>query len=299
MRFNRIPELDLYLRLSTDDCSPGIPRHNETMTSSTSKNKAPSVLKQSLLTSGFILLLGIWHTISGKNNPPDSDERTGLKDEGEHQDSTVNDAKETTATEQSEKSPGPGIPKWALVAYEWTLSLFLVVVPIFATLQWQARQVEDELRRNENNELVEKLEGLQNAVQLAVILYTATAFFIIIAFLAAPSLGGGKAAEEEPIVGKKRENMGFVALICLVVSTFIISFSQAVIIIIAPMVTLLATVALSIVNTWVSQKFLSIPNSYVKKELKLSLHVKFGISILGIILCGAFFGQLYFSCALS
>lgn len=73
------------------------------MTSSASKSKAPSVLTQSLIASGVILLLGIWHTISGKSNPPDNDESTGMKDDGEHQDSTVND-KNSDPRGKNEKS---------------------------------------------------------------------------------------------------------------------------------------------------------------------------------------------------
>lgn len=55
---------------------------------SASKSKAPSVLKQSLITSGFILLLGIWHTISGKSNPPDSDESQEINPEAATEAST-------------------------------------------------------------------------------------------------------------------------------------------------------------------------------------------------------------------
>ena len=112
---------------------------------SASKSKAPSVLKQSLITSGFILLLGIWHTISGKSNPPDNDESTGLKDDGEHQDSTVNDknsdprGKDEKAkwirTKKNESKTQPcGRKVWL---YEFTLSIFPTILTLYAALVWR------------------------------------------------------------------------------------------------------------------------------------------------------------------
>lgn len=103
------------------------------MTSSASKSKAPSVLKQSLITSGFILLLGIWHTISGKSNPPDNDESTGLKDDGERQDSTVND----------KNSDPRGKKVWF---YEFTLSIFPTILTLYAALAWRFAYSDSDIR---------------------------------------------------------------------------------------------------------------------------------------------------------
>lgn len=47
------------------------------MVLSTPSRRAPSVLKQSLITSSFILLWGIFYSLAGKNNSPDANESSG------------------------------------------------------------------------------------------------------------------------------------------------------------------------------------------------------------------------------
>lgn len=175
--------LDLYLRLATGDCSPGIPRHNEAMSSSASQNKAPSVLKQSLITSGVILLLGIWHTVSGKNKPSDSYELTGVKDEGEHQYSTLSD-ENSGPSGKDEKSEGNESKAQSrerkVWLYEFTLSIFPTILTLYAALAWRFYYSDSDIQLGIHELWGNWSKGMDGVVWNIISILYAGSFLIII-----------------------------------------------------------------------------------------------------------------------
>lgn len=93
------------------------------MTSSASKSKAPSVLKQSLVTSGFILLWGIFHSLTEKSSSPahtDGDKPQSVDD-------NLETKKQDSNSEWFQKiwrKPA----RWKVVFYDTLVALLPVVI---------------------------------------------------------------------------------------------------------------------------------------------------------------------------
>lgn len=93
------------------------------MTSSASKSKAPSVLKQSLITSGFILLLGIFHSLTEKSSSPahtDGDKPQSVDD-------NLETKKQDSNSERFQKFWRKPV-RWKVVSYYIALALLPVVI---------------------------------------------------------------------------------------------------------------------------------------------------------------------------
>lgn len=93
------------------------------MTSSASKSKAPSTLKQSLVTSGFILLWGIFHALTEKSSSP---AHTG-GDKPQSVDDNLKTKKQDSNSEWFQKIWRKPV-RWKVVFYDTLVALLPVVI---------------------------------------------------------------------------------------------------------------------------------------------------------------------------
>lgn len=107
------------------------------MASSTSKNKAPSMLKQSLITSGFILLWGIMCTIFGKSAPAEEveDKCQPVSSESINRDTKLGALREALNEKLDACLRRVGRPQqWVVSLYDFSLALFPIFLVVYATL---------------------------------------------------------------------------------------------------------------------------------------------------------------------